>query len=138
MQTAPTAELPEQMSRDSRRTIFAKLQDVYIDEAKGYATPWTDQAVAKDLGCPLAWVIAIREENFGPVSDNSEIRAMLSRVEVGAREAKALLDDVKVFRKELTEHIEKGNALMKRATEIGKNLDGLLATADRISQSVRP
>lgn len=131
------APAPDNMTRDNRRIIFSKLQEVYADEAQGYHTPWTDQAVSKDLGCPLAWVIQIREENFGPAADNSEIRGMLARVEERAREAKALIDEVKTIRKDATAFVEKINDLCRRATEVGKNLDGLQATADRISQSVR-
>ena len=68
-----TAEAPPEMTREAKRTIFAKLQDVYLDEERGYQSPWTDQAVAKDLGCPLAWIVQVRDDNFGPASDNSEI-----------------------------------------------------------------
>jgi hypothetical protein len=39
---------------------------VYVDETTGYSNGWDDQKVATDLGVPLAWVVAVRDENFGP------------------------------------------------------------------------
>lgn len=57
---------PEPMSKQDRRVIFAKLQDVYIDEQVGYGAGWDDEKVAVDLGVPRAWVAEVREENFGP------------------------------------------------------------------------
>jgi hypothetical protein len=137
MMMTTAADAPPEMTREYRRTIFAKLQDVYLDEARGYQSPWTDQAVAKDLGCPLAWIATVRDENFGPASDNSEIRAMLDRVTKAAIEGRAFLDDVKKLRLETTDVVAKVNDLVRRATEVGKTLEGLQITADRIAQSVR-
>lgn len=59
------AEPPREMSREDRRVIFAKLNDVYLDEDQGYDAGWSDAKVADDLGVPRAWITAIREENFG-------------------------------------------------------------------------
>lgn len=63
---APSAEKPREMTRDERRLIWAKLEEVYIDERAGYSASWTDARVAEDLGIPRAWVSTIRDENFGP------------------------------------------------------------------------
>jgi hypothetical protein len=104
---------------------------------RGYQSPWTDQAVAKDLGCPLAWIVQVRDDNFGPASDNSEIRALLGRVESAAAEAKAVLNETKAVRKEVSDLVEKINSLAKKATEMARNLEGVQATADRIASSVR-
>lgn len=60
-----TIEPPREMGREDRRLIFAKIDDVYLDERTGYSAGWTDKRVAEDLGVPLAWVRALREENFG-------------------------------------------------------------------------
>jgi hypothetical protein len=61
------------MSREDRRIIFEKLNEVYANEAVGYEAPWTDDKVARDLGIPRAWVTQMREENFGPAQSNVEI-----------------------------------------------------------------
>ena len=39
-----------QMTRAERRIIFAKLEEVYEDEERGYKVPWTDAAVANRFG----------------------------------------------------------------------------------------
>lgn len=64
---------PKQMTREDRRIIFEKLNEVYGDEKSGYLEDWTDKAVANHLGVPFAWVATIRDENFGPVGSNSKI-----------------------------------------------------------------
>ena len=136
--TAPatTTDTIAVATREDNRTIFAKLQDVYLDESKGYMAPWTDQAVAKDLGCPLAWVQKIREDNFRPTRDNSEIRDMLDRVELNARDAQSILDEAKWLKGEVASLVAQNNALNARIEAVSRNLGGLLATADRIGKAV--
>lgn len=73
----PTAEPPREMSRDERRLIFAKLDEVYLDERRGYDNGWSDKRVADDLGVPRAWVAKIRDENFGSENSNDETRQLL-------------------------------------------------------------
>lgn len=130
---------PATMSRADRRIIFAKLEEVYLDEERGYHAPWTDQSVAKDLGShiPVGWVVQIREENFGSVKDNGEIRAMVKRVEDAAAEAKTYLSEVKQVRADAAALVEKVNALAKRSTEVAKTVEAMLALAERIERSVR-
>lgn len=130
--------LPE-LSRSDRRIIFAKLEEVYESEETGYRVPWTDQAVARDLGShiPVGWVSQVREENFGPAKDNAEIRGLFERVESNTAEACTFLDEVKTVRKDAAALVDRVNDLAKRTTEVGKNIEGLLAIADRIERSVR-
>lgn len=129
---------PAIMSRADRRIIHAKLEEVYEDEDKGYRAPWSDAAVARDLGdhIPIAWVAEVREQAFGPAKDNGEIRDMLDRVTKAAAEAHALLADAKAHRAEVQKMVTETNELMARATEVGKTLDGLLAIAGRIQKAV--
>lgn len=63
-----TAEPPRECTREDRRIIMEKLDEVYGKEA--YKAPWTDTAVAKDLGVPRDWVTKNREEFFGPAGSN--------------------------------------------------------------------
>lgn len=69
---------PKVMTRDDRRLIFEKLNEVYVDEKTGYVAPWTDKSLATDLGVPQAWVSQIRDENFGPEKSNAEIDKLLA------------------------------------------------------------
>lgn len=132
-----TADAPAEMTRADKRLIFAKLEEVYVDETSGYKTPWTDAAVAKDMAVPVAWVVAIREENFGPAADNSEIRDMLERVKVAAREANTVLAQAKMIRTDGAALVERVNKLTHECTDIGKKLDGLLVLAERIERATR-
>lgn len=97
---------PRQMSRDDRRVIFAKLDDVYLSEKDGYAPGWSDEKVASDLGIPRAWVETIRDENFGALKDNAETRQLLAEVEGVVSQVKAI--EAKVA------------DLLRKATEIRK------------------
>lgn len=131
-----TAESPREMTRAERRIIQTKLEDVYKDEEHGYKPGWSDSAVARDLNVPIAWVAEERDRSFGPAKDNEEVREMLERVATRAGEAHALIEDVKKFRAELAEVTKRGNDLLSKAMDIGKDLHGLLATADRIRKVV--
>ncbi|MCW8059285.1 hypothetical protein [Agrobacterium tumefaciens] len=65
---ATIADKPREMSREDRRIINDKLDEVYAKDA--YKSPWTDAAVAKDLGVPRDWVAQVREQFFGPAGSN--------------------------------------------------------------------
>ncbi len=98
------AEPPEQATKEDRRVIFAKLNDVYIDEAKGYDSDWSDQKVADDLGVPVAWVRSIREENFGSNPGNERMTSAVVRAE----EILAMLEhNHKTIRDAVTEQFER-------------------------------
>ncbi len=49
-------EPPAELTRENRRIILAKLEEVYVDEKTGYSPGWTDAKLALDLGVPRAWV----------------------------------------------------------------------------------
>lgn len=70
-------EPPREATKEDNRLIFAKLNDVYLDEKTGYSAGWSDEKVASDLGVPRAWVSRMREEHFGTAS-NEEVVALLN------------------------------------------------------------
>lgn len=76
-------DVPRAMSREERRIIFEKLNEVYVNDKVGYSGSWTDAKVADDLGVPQPWVSLIRAENFGDEIGNENVRE--------AREALALI-----------------------------------------------
>lgn len=90
---APAAEPERQPTRDERRIIFAKLDQVYLDETRGYSPGWSDIKTAQDLGVPMKWVSAIREENFGIEQANDEVRETVARIEAALDEAKKERDE---------------------------------------------
>jgi hypothetical protein len=73
----PKPPEPPELTKENRRVILAKLEDVYVDEQTGYSAGWTDAKVASDLGVPRAWVTSLRSENFGP-EGNEEIKVALA------------------------------------------------------------
>lgn len=99
------AEQPKPMSREDRRLIFGKIDDVYLDERRGYEDGWSDKRIADELGCPLAWVKAVRDENFGPeglseasreaVAQIKELSASVKRVEGIIADAQKQLSELK-------------------------------------------
>lgn len=87
------AEPPRKPTFDERRIIFAKLEEAYLDENRGYDTGWSDRKVAEDLGVPRAWVSEIREQNFGPLRDTEEVRVVTEEARKLVAEARELHDE---------------------------------------------
>lgn len=116
LNTAIKAEPPREMSRDDRRVIFAKINDVYLDEKQGYSREWSDRRVAEDLGVPLAWVKTIREENFGIEARNEDVGPIFA-------DAKSLLEEISVVERIITE----------RLMEAQKSKDDLSSRANHIA-----
>ena len=77
---------------------------MYVGETVGYSKGWSDERVAKDLNVPIAWVSAIREENFGPDIDEVSVAIM--------KDAKSLIEELRETTKSLNaraDEIEKAN-----------------------------
>lgn len=92
------APAPSEMTKEHRRIIFIKLNEVYVSETTGYANDWTDLKVAQDLGVPRGWVEAIRRENFGEKAGNDVIGPSLEearKVIAQGRKMLAEIDDLK-------------------------------------------
>lgn len=83
------------MTREDRRIIFEKLNDVYIDGKVGYGRGWTDEKVANDLGVPRAWVKLLREENFGDEVGNEDIREQAAEAQAALAEMRKLEPDMR-------------------------------------------
>jgi len=109
------AEAPRTMTRDERRIIFEKLNDVYVSEKVGYMEDWNDEKVAKDLGVARAWVSGLREEMFGP-----DINEQSTRVIAEARE---VMGEIK--------------AVAESTVSVVKSLQSLVARASTIEQSLK-
>ena len=88
---AQKPEEPRKMGREDRRIIFEKLNEVYLNEAVGYETGWSDHRVATDLGVPRKWVEQIRDENFGAIGTNPEMSEFLTEAERLIGEARSIL-----------------------------------------------
>jgi hypothetical protein len=112
---APPIEHQRAQTRDDRRIIFEKIDDVYVDERIGYSTGWSDQRIATDLGVPRAWVSKIRDENFGADIDEAATAAMTA--------ARAVLDEIRTI----------GSG----AETIVRQLQELIVKADQIEATLK-
>lgn len=113
-------EPPREMKREDRRLIFAKIEDVYLDEAQGYSSGWSDKKVSADLGVPLAWVRSIREENFGSEGHNEDVKAIIE-------EGKDLLSKIDVemglFEKAISDAGKRKEDFLKRYDHLARRLN---------------
>ena len=91
-----TDTAPRSMTRDERRIIFEKINEVYVGEKVGYSDAWDDDKVSKDLGVPRAWVSSIREDMFGPDVNETTLK-QLEEVRAIADEVRALLVRVELM-----------------------------------------
>lgn len=110
-------EQPQEMTREDRRLIFAKIDEVYLDENTGYSEGWTDTRVANDLGVPLAWVKNIRSENFGEEQSNAAMAKQLDEVKAVLSQAKKLHLDCKDEMRDMSVQIEKASTILKQMNE---------------------
>jgi hypothetical protein len=126
---------PREMTRDDRRIIFAKLEDVYVDESTGYSKGWNDNAVALDLGVPRAWVELIREENFGPqkTEQSAEILEIMGRIDALDEQAAELIKGAMNLRKMFEECQSTALSALNRANTLERAADQLRADVKRLT-----
>lgn len=125
------SEQPREMSRDDRRVIFAKLDEVYLDEKRGYERGWSDQKVATDLGVPRKWVEIIRAENFGAVGVSEDMAEFLSEAETLCKEARKALEEARKAR----EHVE---AMLKNPAFLTlSTISDRLGKVERLASEMR-
>jgi len=115
-------EAPREMARQDRRVIFAKLEEVYADEATGYHASWTDQRVADDLGAPVAWVRQVRDENFGPLATNPEIDRLMLDARQWRSELVIMLERQEQLLLGIKQLTSRGEVIERRLTEVLKSV----------------
>lgn len=100
-QSVEPAAVPRVMTREDRRIIFEKLNEVYLNEAVGYEIGWSDHRVSTDLGVPRKWVETIRDENFGAIGVNPEMAEFLGQAENLLAESRSILSKCRQVREEI-------------------------------------
>ena len=103
------------MTREDRRIVFEKLNEVYVNDKVGYGAGWTDEKVGTDLGVPRAWVRLIREENFGDEVGNEDIRNQI-------KEAQTILAQVRAIEPEMRRLESENRRLLSIADKIERAL----------------
>ena len=112
------AEAPRAMGKEDRRVIFAKINDVYLDEQSGYSKGWTDQKVADDLGVPVAWVAEIRERDFGKELNETE-----RLIEDAVAEANRLADRMANLLLQIRSACESSQSAMKTLESSARSVE---------------
>lgn len=123
------AEEPRKMTPADRRIITEKLDDVYDDKALRYSSPWTDNAVSKDLGVPRAWVEDVREQFFGPCGSNEEFDDFLKKAAPIIAETKSLFNSARV-------QLEQARHLDEQVSKIEKRIGELERIAKKIEREI--
>jgi hypothetical protein len=97
-------------TREERRIIYNAIDPKYVNETSGYSAGWDDKKIAIDLGVPVEWVAEIRDENFGP-NTNEVTVALLT-------DAKNLLEEFRATKYTAEPIIAALKALDDRAQKI--------------------
>lgn len=128
------ADAPREPRLEDRRIINLKLSECYGDG--GYATPWTDQRVADDLGVPRAWVSEIRETMYGPEGSNPLYDQFLA----ACAEIATAQDELMTLRKEHFELVkraqESGDRVRRRCDDLDGKLGELRLLAKRVEKEI--
>ena len=111
---------PREMTREDRRIVFAKIEEVYLDETTGYIKDWNDERVAKDLNCPRKWVETIRDENFGPAHAalNPQVIALLDEIDGAVNMVTNIVADTAAFNQKVNAMVAEAALLSDRATAV--------------------
>ena len=125
---------PREMSREDRRIIFVKLEEVYVDEATGYTAGWNDHRVAEDLNCPRAWVEVIRDENFGPqrADQSAEVVELRARLDVIERDGAALAEIAATILRTAEDARMQGAQLQGRSRDLLKQAEAIRADLKKL------
>lgn len=119
---APPAD-DRKLTREHRRIIFDKLNEVYASEVEGYRGNWNDQRVAETLGAPIEWIATVRVENFGDETGNAAAAKLREIIEEGRK----LLIDCAACRVAARDANEKLAAMDARSSELEKRLADAVA-----------
>lgn len=114
---AAAAPAERVMTREDRRIIWTKLSEVYLNETTGYTPGWHDARVANDLGVPLAWIVELREQNFGPAV-GERMTTLLAEAREVLGEIKATGDIEPVVRR-LQDLIDRARRIEEQLRELG-------------------
>jgi hypothetical protein len=128
-------QAPREMTREDRRIIFAKLEEVYVDEATGYTKGWNDAAVASDLNCPRAWVETIRDENFGPqkAEQSAEVIELRGKIDFLLRADSELAQEAGRIAKTAEDARIAASDIESRALALHKKVEALSADLKKLA-----
>lgn len=132
---APVAAKPREMSREDRRIISEKLDEVYGKDA--YKGVWTDSAVAKELDVPRAWVAQVREQFFGPEGSNAVFDAYLIEKQKVEADFKAVAAAAEADRQAIAQIVEQSNVeYLAKYADLERRMNDLALVGRRIEREI--
>lgn len=120
-------------AKKAKRMVYMALEDYYDDARKGYKPGHSDASIAKELDVAEAFVAKIREEDFGPISEPSELAALRKEL-LDARMVAVDLNttfavDSERLRKEIekvqAQYLANVQAMLDKVTFIEDRMNGL-------------
>lgn len=84
MATAPAnpAPQPSEAAKKAKRLVYQALEDYYDDAIKAYRKGHSDEKVATETGAAIEFVRQIRESDFGPLGQPSELVELMRDMNV--------------------------------------------------------
>lgn len=130
---------PREATREDRRLIFAKLEEVYIDERQGYSTGWNDQRVAQDMAVPRAWVEEIRDQNFGPqkADQSPEVVALTASINSFETDLELHGEAVRTAIRRAAQLTQEAGELVKQAAAVENRSEALQARLTSLRDELR-
>jgi hypothetical protein len=133
---APAAsKAPPEPSREDKRLINAKLDEVYDTNAQRYSGSWTDAKLAVDMGVPRAWVEKQRNDLYGPEGSNQEINSAVNEANAVLASACTLLANTE---KAITEARATLGSLAGEHQRLTGIVDRVSRKIEGIEKAVRP
>jgi hypothetical protein len=130
-------KIPQEMTKEDRRIIFAEIDMHYLDETRGYEAQYDDKRVAEGLKVPEAWVRTIREDNFGPERGeaiNDEIAKMAAAKEDLEKSITAMRDLWEEINKSLDAFVVRHNDLSNEAKKSREAATAMMVKIDFITR----
>ena len=130
-------KVPQEMTKEDRRIIFAEIDMHYLDETRGYEAAYDDKRVAEGLKVPMAWVRTIREDNFGPERGeaiNTELENLRSAKEDIDKSIAAMRDLWEEINKTLDAFVVRHNDLSNEAKKSRETATAMMIKIDYLTR----
>lgn len=105
-------------TREQRRAIYMKLDEVYDTLRGRYVDDWTDHKVSQALDMPRKWIADVRDDVFGPSGENDAMDDMV-------KELHQYREELKADGQACLEAAAKAEQTMKKVTELESRMADL-------------
>lgn len=109
---------PSDAARTQRRMIYIALEAGYDEVARHYKPGHSDEAIAKEVGCPANAVRIVREEFFGPAQPPEPPEIAQLRADFAGA-----LETARAYRAEADRMVSQASALEGHVQTLSDRLD---------------